>query len=116
MALIAMKRRSHMKQPLKCFVYVLSLGVILSVSDTAAQDTSPKTLIINRATVDATVIQVGGRSYVDIEGLAQGLRLLAQIPKVAPSPEKRIKCDRLGLSGKAAPLNDPLNRLGIFLI
>jgi hypothetical protein len=74
MALIAMKRRSHMKQPLKCFVYVLSLGVILSVSDTAAQDTSPKTLIINRATVDATVIQVGGRSYVDIEGLAQALR------------------------------------------
>jgi hypothetical protein len=74
MALIAMKRRSHMKQLLKCFVYVLSLGVILSVSDTAAQDRSPKTLIINRATVDATVIQVGGRSYVDIEGLAQALR------------------------------------------
>ena len=63
-----------MKQPLKCFVYLLSLGVILSVSETVAQDTSPKTLIINGATVDATVIRVEGRSYVDIEGLAQALR------------------------------------------
>ena len=63
-----------MKQPLKCFVYLLSLGVILSVSETVAQDTSPKTLIINGATVNATVIQVEGRSYVDIEGLAQALR------------------------------------------
>jgi hypothetical protein len=74
MASIAMKRRSHMKQPLKCFVYLLSLGFILSVSETVAQDTSPKTLIINGATVNATVIQVEGRSYVDIEGLAQVLR------------------------------------------
>ena len=63
-----------MKQPLKCFVHLLSLGVILSVSETVAQDTSPKTLIINGATVNAAVIQVGGRSYVDIEGLAQSLR------------------------------------------
>jgi hypothetical protein len=73
MALIAMKRRSHMILPLKCFVYLLSLGVILSVSETVAQDTSPKTLIINGTTVNATVIQVEGRSYVDIEGLAQAL-------------------------------------------
>ena len=63
-----------MKQPLKCFVYLLSLGVILSVSETVAQDTSPKTLIVNGATVNATVMQVEGRSYVDIEGLAQALR------------------------------------------
>ena len=62
-----------MKQPLKCFVYLLILGVILSVSETVAQDTSPKTLIVIGATVNATVIQVEGRSYVDIEGLAQAL-------------------------------------------
>jgi hypothetical protein len=87
-----------MKQPLKCFVYLLSLGVILSVSETVAQDTSPKSLIINGTTVNATVIQVEGRSYVDIEGLAQALRgsvtfdpsrieLTIPAPEVARAPQ-----------------------------
>lgn len=80
-----------MKQTLKCFVYLLSVGVILSVSETVAQDTSPKTLIVNGATVDATVIQVEGRSYVDIEGLAQALRgsvtfLPSRIELTIPAP------------------------------
>jgi len=51
----------------------LSLGVILSVSEMAAQDTPAKTIIINGKSVDAAVVQIEGRSYVDIESLAQSL-------------------------------------------
>jgi len=51
----------------------LSLGLILFVSETVAQDTPTRTLIVNGKTVDAGVVLVEGRSYVDIEGLAQGV-------------------------------------------
>ena len=51
----------------------LSLGLILSVSETVAQDTPTRTLIVNGQTLDAGVILVEGRSYVDIEGLAEGM-------------------------------------------
>jgi hypothetical protein len=51
----------------------LSLGLILSVSETVAQDTPTKTLIVNGQTLDAGVVLVQGRSYVDIEGLAEGM-------------------------------------------
>jgi len=51
----------------------LSLGLILSVSETVAQDTPTRTLIVNGQTVDAGVVLVEGRSYVDIEGLAEGM-------------------------------------------
>jgi len=51
----------------------LSLGLILSVSETVAQDTPSRTLIVNGQTLDAGVILVEGRSYVDIEGLAEGM-------------------------------------------
>jgi hypothetical protein len=51
----------------------LSLGLILSVSETVAQDTPTRTLIVNGETLDAGVILVEGRSYVDIEGLAEGM-------------------------------------------
>src|ERR1700730_14911652 len=51
----------------------LSLGLILSVSETVAQDTPTRTLIVNGQTLDAGVVLVQGRSYVDIEGLAQGM-------------------------------------------
>jgi hypothetical protein len=61
-----------MKQSGKCLLFLLILGVILSVSETVAQDT-PKALIVNGKTVDAAVVQVGGRSYVDIQGLAQAI-------------------------------------------
>jgi hypothetical protein len=57
----------------KFFLSLLSLGVILSVSKTVAQDSPSKTLIVNGKTVDAAVVQVEGRSYVDIEALAQGI-------------------------------------------
>lgn len=57
----------------KCFLSLLSLGLILSVSETVAQDTPTRALIVNGQTLDAGVILVEGRSYVDIEGLAEGL-------------------------------------------
>jgi hypothetical protein len=73
------RQRTHpkgevtMKQSGKCFLCLLSLGLILSASETVAQDTPDKTLIVNGAAVNAAVVQVQGRSYVDIEGLAQAL-------------------------------------------
>jgi hypothetical protein len=61
----------------KCFLSLLSLGLslglILSVSETVAQDTPTRTLIVNGQTLDAGVVLVEGRSYVDIEGLAEGM-------------------------------------------
>jgi hypothetical protein len=62
-----------MNQSGKCFLSLLSLALILSVSETVAQDTTTRTLIVNGKTVDAGVVQVEGRSYVDIEGLAKGI-------------------------------------------
>ena len=66
-----------MNQSGKCFLSLLSLGLslglILFVSETVAQDTPTRTLIVNGRTVDAGVVLVEGRSYVDIEGLAKGL-------------------------------------------
>jgi hypothetical protein len=79
----------------KYFLSLLSLGVILSVSETVAQDSPSKTLIVNRKPVDAAVIQVEGRSYVDIEGLAQAIggsvtfepnQIALTIPEPPPSP------------------------------
>jgi hypothetical protein len=61
----------------KCFLSLLSLGLslglILSVSETVAQDTPARTLIVNGQTLDAGVVLIEGRSYVDIEGLAEGM-------------------------------------------
>jgi hypothetical protein len=75
----------------------LSLGLILFVSETVAQDTPTRTLIVNGKTVDAGVLLVEGRSYVDIEGLAKGmggsvtfeadqisLMIPGQLPSAAP--------------------------------
>ena len=62
-----------MNQYGKCFLSLLSLGLILSVSETVAQDTPARTLIVNGKRVEAGVVLVEGRSYVDIEGLAKGL-------------------------------------------
>jgi hypothetical protein len=66
-----------MNQSGKCFLSLLSLGLslglILFVSETVAQDTPTRTLIVNGKTVDAGVVLVEGRSYVDIEGLAKGM-------------------------------------------
>jgi len=62
-----------MNQYGKCFLSLLSLGLILSVSETVAQDTPATTLVVNGKRVEAVVALVEGRSYVDIEGLAKGL-------------------------------------------
>jgi hypothetical protein len=62
-----------MNRSCKLFLSLLSLGLILSVSAMAARDTPAKTLIVNGNPVDAGVVQVEGRSYVDIEGLAKGI-------------------------------------------
>jgi hypothetical protein len=60
-----------MKRSGKCILFLVAMGVILSVSETLAQDTSLKALVVNGRSVDVGIVQVGGRSYVDIEGLAQ---------------------------------------------
>ena len=61
-----------MNQSGKC-LSLLSLGLILSVSETVAQDTPTRTLSVNGKTVDAGVVLVEGRSHVDIESLAQAI-------------------------------------------
>ena len=84
----------------KFFLSLLSLGLLLFVSQTVAQDTPTKTLIVNGNTVDAGVVQVEGRSYVDIEGLAKGIggsvtfegnQVSLTIPTPSPSPAPQTK-------------------------
>ena len=60
-----------MKQSGKFLFFLLGLGIILSVGETVAQDKPLRTLVVNGRTVDTAVVEVEGRSYVDIEGLAQ---------------------------------------------
>ncbi len=60
-----------MKQSGKILLFLLGLGIILSVGETVAQDKPLRTLVVNGRTVDTAVVEVEGRSYVDIEGLAQ---------------------------------------------
>lgn len=78
-----------------CLLLVLSLGVILSVSETVAQDTPVRSLVVNGKTVNTAVVEAEGRSYVDIEGLAQVLggsvtfepnQITLTIPTPAPAP------------------------------
>lgn len=82
-----------MKKTGKCFLSVLT--VIFVASQTVAQDTPGKTVIVNGKTLDAVVIQFQGRSYIDIEGLAEGLgasvsfepnQIELNIPVPEPSP------------------------------
>ena len=60
-----------MNQSGKFLLFLLGLGIILSVGETVAQDKPLRTLVVNGRTVDTAVVEVEGRSYVDIEGLAQ---------------------------------------------
>jgi len=60
-----------MNQSGKFLLFLLGLGIILSVCETVAQDKPLKTLVVNGKTVDVAVVEVEGRSYVDIEALAQ---------------------------------------------
>jgi len=60
-----------MNQSGKFLLFLLGLGIILSVCETVAQDKPMRTLVVNGRSVDTAVVEVEGRSYVDIEGLAQ---------------------------------------------
>jgi hypothetical protein len=60
-----------MNQSGKCLLFLLGLGVILSACETVAQDKPIRTLVVNGKTSDTTIVEVEGRSYVDIEGLAK---------------------------------------------
>ena len=60
-----------MNQSGKFLLFLLGLGIILSVCETVAQDKPLKTLVVNGKTVDVAVVEVEGRSYVDIDALAQ---------------------------------------------
>ena len=52
--------------------YVVLLGFILSIAAVLlAQRTPNKTLVVNGKTTSAAIMQIDGRSYVDIETLAQ---------------------------------------------
>jgi hypothetical protein len=75
----------------------LSLGLILSVSETVAQDTPTRALIVNGETLDAGVILVEGRSYVDIEGLAEGM-----------GGSVTFEANQISLTIPAAPPSAPL--------
>ena len=60
-----MNRLSHLQ-------YVVLLGFVLSIAAVLLAQRAPnKTLVVNGETTDATVMQIDGRSYVDIETLAQ---------------------------------------------
>ena len=60
-----MNRLSHLQ-------YVVLLGFVLSIAAVLLAQRAPnKTLVVNGETTDATIMQINGRSYVDIETLAQ---------------------------------------------
>ncbi len=54
------------------FRFLIWLGCVLALAGSLfAQSTSDKVLVVNGKTVDSGVIQIGGRSYVDVETIAQ---------------------------------------------
>jgi hypothetical protein len=54
------------------FRFLIWLGFVLALAGTLfAQSTSDKVLVVNGKTVESGVVQIGGRSYVDVETLAQ---------------------------------------------
>src|SRR6202050_955434 len=53
------------------FQILIWVGLVLALAGTLfAQSSSDKVLVINGKTVDSGLIQIGGRSYVDVETLA----------------------------------------------
>jgi hypothetical protein len=60
-----MNRLSHLQ-------YVVLLGFVPLIATVLLAQRAPnKTLVVNGKTTDATIMQIDGRSYVDIETLAQ---------------------------------------------
>jgi hypothetical protein len=54
------------------FRFCIGLGFVLALAGSlSAQSTANKTLVVNGKSVDAPVRQIDGRSYIDVETLAQ---------------------------------------------
>jgi len=60
-----MNRRRNLKYLVLFGIVLLLAGVLL------AQRGPDKVLVVNGKTIESPVVQIGGRSYVDIETLAQ---------------------------------------------
>ena len=67
-----MMNRHHNFRPVLVFGFALSLAGVPSAQVTPPVQSAPdKVLVLNGKIVEAKVRQIGGRSYVDIEALAQ---------------------------------------------
>ena len=92
-----MNRLSHLQ-------YVVLLGFVLSIAAVLLAQRAPnKTLVVNGETTGATIMQINGRSYVDIETLAQITngtvtvgpnRIVLTIPAGAAPRQPRRDCLR----------------------
>jgi hypothetical protein len=73
---------------------IVLLGAVLSLAVVLLAQRTPKTLVVNGKVMGTTVLQVDGRSYVDIETLAQltngsvkfeSTRVVLTIPEARPA-------------------------------
>src|SRR5450759_476258 len=65
-------KSGHIMNRLSHLQYVVLLGFFLSIAAVLVAQLPPnKTLIVNGKTTGAAIMQINGRSYVDIETLAQ---------------------------------------------
>lgn len=63
---------SHIMNKHHNFRFCVRLGCFLAFAGSlSAQNTPNKTLVVNGKSVEATVFQIGGHSYIDVESLAQ---------------------------------------------
>jgi hypothetical protein len=63
---------SHVMNKHHNFKFCVRLGFFLAfAASLSAQNTPNKTLVVNGNSVEATVLQIGGHSYIDVESLAQ---------------------------------------------
>jgi hypothetical protein len=92
-------------QPCLVLGFVLSLAGVLSAQGTAPAQSAPdKLLVLNGKTMETKVRQIDGRSYVDIEALAQ-----ATNGAVTVEPNRVVLTIPVGNSSVAPPV-DGLSR------
>jgi hypothetical protein len=96
------------------FRFCVRLGCFLAFAGSlSAQNTPNKTLVVNGKSVEATVFQIGGHSYIDVESLAQVTngtvfiepnRVVLTIPaaKSAAAPAAKIAVTALAAAPAAA--------------
>lgn len=96
------------------FRFCVRLGCFLAFAGSlSAQNTPNKTLVVNGKSVEATVFQIGGHSYIDVESLAQVTngtvfiepnRVVLTIPaaKSAAAPAAKIAVTALAAAPSAA--------------